>query len=334
VGVNWLGDTLMSLPALQALRDNGRGEELHVVAPGPLVPLIRMAELADTVWGWPPDRSTWGRIREVRTRQYRRAILFPNAFRPAWIVRCAGVRERWGYGGQWRRWLLNRPIARPRRPGRAHQSQWYLDIARALGWTGSQMPKVRLLIPEAGRRWVEACVGHPWHGFLVGLCPGAAYGPAKRWPLERFAHVARALRDGKGARILVLGSSAESKDARALAAMIGWGVLDLSGRTDLVQLAAALAACDLVVSNDSGPMHLAAAVGTRVVALFGSTDPDATSPLGPHRVVRIPMDCSPCLERRCRDGSYRCLAAISPERVLAEAEGLLGEHKDMARELS
>jgi len=326
IGTNWLGDTIMSLPALAALREHLRGDEIHVEAPRPLGVLIRLAIPVDGILERDGRLSTARRIRRLRQGGYDRAVLFPNSFRAAWIAWRAHIPRRCGYAGQWRGWLLSDPVRRARPPQGTHHSESYLDIVRSLGWSGSRPPRVRLTIRQESLRWAREVVGDEVRaGHLVGLCPGAAYGPAKRWGASRFVEVASALRDRHGARILLMGSAQEAGFIRGMAATLGRGVLDMSGRTDSEQLAALLALCDLVISNDSGAMHLAALLGTPVVALFGSTDPSATAPMGPHRIVKASVECSPCLKRKCPDGSYRCLEAITPAHVLAAAEAMLEE---------
>lgn len=324
IGVNWLGDTIMSLPALEALRELFPHEIIHFGAPASLLPLIRMAAPMDEFWGWSRRDSTLSRIRRVRNGRYGRVVLFPNSFRSAWIAWWARVPERWGCTGQMRHWLLNRPSPKTYRPQRVHQSQHYLNLIRHLGWTGKALPRLAFRIPEGAQRWADETLDDWARGrTLVGLCPGATYGPAKRWSPERFAAVGRALQDRHRVKILLMGTAEQARFIHALAEMIGPDVLDLSGRTDIEQLAAVLSRCDVVISNDSGPMHLAAALGTPVVALFGSTDPAATGPMGPHRIVRSNASCAPCLKRRCPEGTYRCLQEIQSEQVLAEAEDLL-----------
>jgi heptosyltransferase-2 len=157
----------------------------------------------------------------------------------------------------------------------------------------------------------------------VGICPGATFGVAKRWPPERFAEAARNLRKRWGAAVFLMGSREERRISKDLSGMIGEGVLDFTGKTDIERLAALLQICTVVLANDSGPMHLASVLGTPVVALFASTDPTATAPLGPHRIVRSRVECAPCLKRRCPEGTYRCQEAIRVEEVLSAAEALL-----------
>ena len=322
IGVNWLGDTIMSLPALAALRQWLPCEEIHLACPAPLADVVRMAQVADRVWGWP--RAGWRRSVLLRKIQAHRAVLFPNSFRSAWVAFLARVRERWGYGGQWRALLLNPCVPGARRPKGSHHSELYLGLVRAMGWSG-EAPSVHLTVPEDARKWARTILQEgSLTGPLVGICPGAAYGPAKRWPQERFAKAARGLMRSHGARLVLMGSPGERQELETMARQIGPGVLNLAGRTDLPGLAAVLSQCDLLICNDSGPMHLAAVLGVPVVAVFGSTDPVATAPMGPHRIVSAGSPCSPCLRRRCPEGHYRCLTGVEVRDVMEAAQGLLG----------
>jgi heptosyltransferase-2 len=318
IGVNWLGDTVMSMPALLSIVEASPEHDVHVAAPRVLTPLLAMAAPVQTI-GWSQDDSTHRRIQRLKEERFDRAIILPNSFRSAWIARWAGIPERWGYAGRFRGWLLNRSIGEHHRPRGIHQSQQYLELARHIGGDGIDRCGF-LQIPPGAMGWAAAVCkpeteGHP----VIGIGAGAHYGPAKRWHADRFAEVARALRDRYRARIVLVGDRRERTAAPTLASEIGHGVLDLRGRTNLEQLAALLKRCALVICNDSGPMHLASAVGTPVVALFGSTDPVATGPMGSHRIVRAAVDCAPCLKRRCPKTTYQCLEAIQPDEVLAAA---------------
>lgn len=322
IGVNWLGDTVMSLPALAALRKWLPQEEIHVVCPAPLSDLVRMAHVADQVWGWP--EGNWQRINFLRSIEPARAILFPNSFRSAWIAMWAGIPERWGYSGQWRSFLLNPSVPALRRPQASHHSELYLELLRAMGWSGEATP-VHLSVPEEAQEWALETLGERASGTrLVGICPGAAYGPAKRWPLERFTDAARSLIRSHGAKVVIVGSSAEREELNRMAEELGRDAVNLAGRTDLPRLAALLSQCDLLLCNDSGPMHLAAALGVPVVAVFGSTDPAATAPLGPYRIVSVGLDCSPCFRRSCPEGHHRCLLGVQVEDVVEAAQRFLG----------
>lgn len=324
LGVNWLGDTIMSLPALVALKNWMPREELHVVCPGPLTEVLRMAKVAHRVWSWPAGSSNWQRVLVLRRIGPKRAILFPNSFRSALVALLAGVPERWGYAGQLRGLMLNRRVPARRRPAGVHQSQHYLELLRAMGWHGD-VPSPELRVPSEAKAWAREMIEEGgWARPLIGICPGATYGPAKRWPQERFVEAALRLRRLHGGTVVLTGSPEERKAVSTMASAIGDGCVNLAGDTDLARLAAVLSECQAVLCNDSGPMHLASALRVPVVAVFGSTDPMATHPLGPHRIMRAGLDCSPCLERLCPRGHYRCLTEVYVEDVVRATSDFLG----------
>jgi heptosyltransferase-2 len=249
------------------------------------------------------------------------AILLPNSWHAALTAMLARIPERWGYRADWRGGLLTRAVDRP---AGVHQAAYYQYLVRALGFPGGPAEgpagpaAPRLALPDDAREsGIALLKSAGWNGTapLVGLAPGAAYGGAKRWPPESFASLARALAED-GIRTVMVGSGGDRATAACVAAA-ECGILDLVGRTDLAALAGVLAACRAVVSNDSGPMHLAAAVGTPVTAIFGSTDEHATGPLGPgHTVVAHDTWCRPCLLREC-PLDHQCMRGVEVAQVLA-----------------
>lgn len=327
---NWLGDVVMALPAIAAVRQWFAGAHLAVAARASVAPLLAMAEGVDevvTLAGRGDWRDAEGRCADATTLGSGRfdvAILLPNSFHAGWLVRQARVPERWGYRGDLRAMLLTRSVARPRGP--VTQGGYYLALVRALG--GPHVPLAAALQVDDSQRERAAALlrANKWTGGpLVGFAPGAAFGPAKRWPPARVAQVARALANDLGATPVLVGARGDLDTIaeviaryRALAGA-GAEAIDLGGRTDLLTLAGVFTLCDAVVSNDSGAMHMAAALGVPVTAIFGPTDERATAPL-PHpsgRVAAIVAGqarCRPCLLRRCPI-DHRCMTSIEPERV-------------------
>jgi heptosyltransferase-2 len=250
---------------------------------------------------------------------YDTAILFPNSFRSAWIAWRAGVPDRWGYGREFRGPILTRRVARPRR---VHQAAYYQRLTTALGFPPGPLTP-RLAVPSdlrvIGEQWL---VESGWDGAtpLVAVAPGAAYGSAKRWPAERFAGTIDALARN-GIRSVLTGSNADRASAASVAAMVHTGLrpLDLVGKTDLSTLAGVLTHCRAVVTNDSGAMHFAAAVGASVIAVFGPTNENATAPLGTGRIRVVHADvwCRPCMLRDC-PLRHRCMTAVSVDEVVTE----------------
>jgi heptosyltransferase II len=311
---NWLGDAVMALPAMAALRAAFRDRHIVLAAAPSIAPLFLEETSAR------PDEvlalEKAGEAAALRESAVGLAILFPNSFRVAWACRQARIAERWGYRALARSLLLTRSVRRPR--GRRHQSEYYLHLVRELGIEApAALPLVS--ITAATRMRVDALLdrlGVDPTARLVGMAPGAAYGHAKRWPPERMAELARRL-SARGAVPVLVGAAGDRDAAREIESSIGNGarVVNLVGRTDLRLFAGLLAACDAFVSNDSGAMHLAAAVGVPVTALFGPTNEQETAPLGDHDVIIHQVFCRPCMLRDCPI-DHRCMRGISVDAVL------------------
>jgi heptosyltransferase-2 len=238
------------------------------------------------------EPGTWGTIKAVfavTKGQFDAAFVFPNSFRSALVPFLAGVPLRRGVRGHSRAFMLTEvPKPSSAGEGSVHQSREYLGI---LGMdAGLPFPSPPYLVPpRPDVSWAESATGMGRPGWLVAMMPGAARGPSKQWPADRFAQVGRRLVSEAGCRIAILGADPDSRVCEAVRQGIGPGAFSLCGRTTVLKLAAVLARCSCAVSNDSGGMHLAAAVGTPVVAVFGITDHTKTGPLGAgHRIVTDP----------------------------------------------
>jgi heptosyltransferase-2 len=325
---NWLGDVVMALPALGAVRAHVGRAPLAVAAPAALAPLFAAVPEVDVTVALPPDLA--GEIAALTAGGFDAVLLLPNSFRAAWAAWRAGIPERWGYRSDVRGFLLTRGVPRPARRGREaqrHHAEYYLDLVRGLGLATAPTPVVRLVPPPAalarGRDLLRAHGADP-DAPLVAFAPGAAYGHAKRWPATHFAALALRLWRARGVRTVLVGGAGDRDaaleiESRVLSATPSAGpagppVVNLVGRTDLAALLGVLVACRLAVSNDSGAMHVAAALGVPVVALFGPTDERVTAPLGPHVVLTNPVWCRPCLLRECPI-DHRCLRGLDVERV-------------------
>ena len=338
---NWLGDVVMALPAIAAVRRWFADAHLTVAARGAVAPVLSMAEGVDeviTLAGTGQWRDSEGRRADAHTLVSGRfdvALLLPNSFHAAWLVRQAGVPERWGYRGDLRGLLLTRSVAKPAGP--MTQAAYYLALVGALG--GPDAPLTAALqVADAQRHTASALLrASGWTGGpLVAFAPGAAYGPAKRWPPDRVAQAAHRLAADLGTTPVFVGARG---DVQTIAEVLsryrtavpgGAEAIDLGGRTDLLTLAGVFTLCDAVVSNDSGAMHVAAAVGVPVTAIFGPTDERATSPLG-HPSGRVATTvvgqarCRPCLLRLCPI-DHRCMTSIDPARVArVVGESMRGE---------
>ncbi len=314
--MNWIGDALMSMPALQAWRRAHPDAHLTLLVKKALVPLWRMHAVPDAVVVY---EETLPAMREAaRAIQHAApegAVIFPNSFRSAFVPFLARVPQRVARRGKWRSALLTRIV--PPLDAPVHQSLEYYDLLELpRPANGAEYPDIKISV-EAVKRATELV--HSLPRPLLGVMPGAARGPAKRWPIEHYADVARRWVQESRGSVIAMGASGDSLAADTIVAAAGRG-LNLAGKTSLAEWAACLAACDAVVCNDSGGMHLAAALRRPVVAVFGATDPRVTGPLGPR--VAIVQDDGPHSREISRDdeGAAKRLAAISPDRVY---EGLI-----------
>jgi heptosyltransferase-2 len=316
---NWLGDAVMAFPAIGAVRSHHPHATLIVAARPSTAALFRMVSGVDEVVSLGA-----GAVRALAEARADVAILLPNSFRSAWVARRAGIPERWGYAADLRRVLLTRAVPRPR--GRRHQVEYYNCMMDGLG-----MPAVagsaRLVVPDEARdraAGLLARAGAAGDATLVGMAPGAAYGRAKQWPPERFGRLADLLHERHGVVSVLVGSRADRAAVREMCA--GPHVVDLVGATDLAALAGVMTRCRAFVSNDSGAMHLAAAAGVPVTALFGATDERATAPAfepapgaAPHEILTCDAWCRPCLLRECPI-DHRCMTGIDPARACDAVE--------------
>ena len=332
--VNWVGDAVLTLPALAALDRRFPHAEIAVLAKPWAAGLFAGQAAVDRVVLYQAEgshrglRGRWALARELARERFDLAVLFPNSLDAVIVPWLARVPRRVGYRTDGRGLLLTQVVARSGRSAERHQVFRYLDLARSLGADGEAIPRLAVgveagreadgLLQDLGVETGEAC---------VAVNPGSVYGSAKRWPAERFAAVADALAETHQARVLLVGSARERDVLEAMAGRMRRPPIRLGGRTDLATLAAVLKRARLLLSNDTGAMHVAAAVGTPVLAVFGPTDADATGPLGPDsRVVREPVPCSPCLLRECPI-DHRCMAGVGIPQVLRAAEELLATEK-------
>lgn len=321
VGTNWLGDTVMSMPAVQLLRARRPGSRITVLVKPQLVALWRLHPAVDETWDF--EATTAGTLRAARRvggAAFDDAFVLPNSLRSALIPFLGRVGRRCGLPGEHRAWMLSRCVRPAADVSRRHQ-QWEYAAVVSEGEIPGKLPAPRLALPKGD---TEAAAERLGGGAWVAMLPGAARGPAKRWPGKHFAEVGRRLVDAHDCRIAVFGSSAETGLCGEVSGAIGERAVDLSGATSLRDLAALLHHCACVVSNDSGGMHLAAAVGTPVVAVFGVTDPEVTGPLGSGHTVLLGGGASRSRDVPRQSAAAReCLLSIRPRQVVEAAETVL-----------
>ena len=332
---NWVGDAIMALPALRAVRGRFPEATLAIVARPYVADIYRGQEICDELIPYDPEGAHAGLrgrerlARDLRAQKFDVALLLQNAFDAAWLAWRAGIPERIGYARDGRSLLLTKRIAVPK-PGEIppHEQFYYLELLRRAGWIDSLAGEdhVRLQVGEDARRHadeilVAAGARHNVPRMAIGA--GASYGSAKCWPPERFAEFVNRFRRDTDSDVILFGTASEHQVAQRMEAEITGPVISLVGKTAIADLPALFSRCQLFVGNDSGAMHVAAAVGLPVVAIFGPTDPHGTAPITPHcTVVQEKPYCSPCFLRRCPI-DHRCMTSVRPEAVEAAARGWL-----------
>ena len=321
---NWLGDAVLALPAMAALRRHFAGAHLAVAAPAGIAPMFREETdvQPDSVVTFASDAVERA---VLRRGQFDLGVLFPNSFGSAWTLRRAGVVQRWGYPTAWRGALLTKRSTPERRGGVQHHADYFRGVVRGLGIPCDDEPS-RMQASAGSAKGAAALLdqrGVPSGARLIGFAPGAAYGEAKQWLPDRVAAVAARLVQERDATCLLVGAAHDRPAARAIESWIrahaphaGGRVFDLTGATSLGTLVGLVARCRVFVSNDSGAMHVAAALGRPVVAIFGPTDERSTRPVGEHDLLTARVFCRPCLLRDCPI-DHRCMTRISTDQVFA-----------------
>ena len=324
VAPNWIGDALMAQPLLSLLKAADPAGTIVALAPSWVAPvLVAMPEVGEVIGtSLAHGRLQWGErrafARTLAERGFDRAFVLPNSAKSALIPWLARIPERIGYVGEWRRGLVNRRLPKP--SSAQPMAARYAALAALVGLpVPATLPNPHLVVTDADVAAARARFGFAAEDVLVALCPGAEFGPAKRWPAHHFAALAkRVLDDSPRTRVLLMGGPGDRAIVDEIAA--GAGPSDrihrLAGETSLSEAIALIAASSNVVSNDSGLMHVAAALGRPQVAIFGSSDPRHTPPLSAHaQVLWLHLDCSPCFQRTCPLGHLNCLEQIVADRV-------------------
>ncbi len=319
---NWLGDAIMGVPAVRAIKSGRPDAHVTVVAPAKLAPVWKLVPEVDEILDL-KNSSLLAIVRAVRRQQtFDVAILFPNSLRAALEVWLAGISRRVGYEGHWRRWLLNQIVLGREWPGPIeHQSQRFLRIAEDCGVSEQFMSEQKT--PNAQRPTPNAESEHSHQAPKIGLCPGAEYGPAKRWLPERFAEAAKKITEQSNVQWVLFGTKNDAPIGEQVARELDDKCVNRIGQTTLEQLIDELRDCRLLLTNDTGTMHLAALLGVPTVAIFGSTEPRLTGPLGDgHIILRHQVECSPCFLRECPI-DFRCMKAISVQEVVDAVMSIL-----------
>ncbi len=336
-GTNWVGDAVMTVPALRQLRNLFPNSHITLAIRTGTEGLFADADFLNDllIHEGTGLRSAVQQVRQWWKRNFDLAVLFPNSFESALVASLARVPMRIGYATEGRRSLLTHPLRLPEWRASKHEVFYYLKIVAELEWLLNQeqsfldtQPDGSLEVsPErkfAARSFLrKEGISLSLENKLVALCPGSINSRAKRWPAERYASLADQLMDQVGAQVLLIGSPAEMEVTQAVTRQMRHQPFVLTGKTDLAKLVGILSLVDLLVTNDTGPAHIASALGRPTLVIFGPTNPLTTRPFSPFgEIMREPPDCAPCMLRDCPI-DHRCMTAITPDDVFARALTLL-----------
>ena len=325
-GVNWIGDAVMTLPAITAIRKFYPDARISLLVKSSVAPLFENSPDIDEVLLYEERHSgIIGKLHlanVLRKKRFARAILLQNAFDAAFIAFLARIPERVGYDRDSRKLLLTKPVEYKNQDREVHHINYYLNLLKAAG-IGAEYsrPWLRITLDERLAARVRLSeLKRP----VLGINPGATFGSSKRWLPARFAEVAGwFIKETKGS-VVIFGGNNEVQIAEEIYKQVPMNKLLLAGKTSLRELISLITECDVFVTNDSGPMHIAYAAGTPLVAIFGSTSAELTGPVGDGcAVVKADLDCSPCFERTCDKDYIRCMFAVTSEDVYSCVRKLL-----------
>ncbi len=338
-GTNWVGDSVIAIPAMREIRRLFPQARISLLVRPWVRDIYADREFIDEILEYDKERAHAGwrgfvkLASELRARRFDLAILFQNAFEAALLAWWARIPQRVGYARDGRAFLLTHPCQIGTEVKKVHQAYYYLNLLAEMGWLPKRLweqpdyqPTIRIHAQDSDIREAREILRKEGIGdneVFVGLNPGAFYGPAKRWFPDRYAAVADSVAEEYNARIVVLGSSSDLPVVEQVAGNMKRKPVILAGRTTLGQLMGLISQCRLLITNDSGPMHLAAALDVPQLAIFGSTSEIATGPLSANAVIiKNQVDCNPCFLRECPT-DFRCMEGISVQQVLGKAREVL-----------
>jgi heptosyltransferase II len=331
---NWIGDAVMTTPAIRSIRRNFPGARITLLGKPWVLPVFSHSPHVDRFLIYDIQgrhrgvAGRWRLVNDIRRERFDAVILLQNAFEAALIAAAAGIPVRIGFDTDGRTLLLTHPVRRPPGIQQRHQTDYYLQILKGAGLMAGdsrlELPLAKADRQRAARRLAQEGIDpiQP----LVGLNPSATFGPAKQWPEDRYAALGDWIADRYGAQILIFGGPGDESMGQRISNAMRCRSLNLAGRTELAEAMALIGGLDLFITNDSGLMHVGAALDVPLIAIFGSTNPVTTGPWGRRSwVVRTDVPCSPCLQPTCRYGHLDCMRRITVARLQQEVAAILGE---------
>ena len=329
---NWIGDAIMTTPAIRAIRKGFPDARIFILVKPWVAPVFENSPHIDNLIIYDEDGRHKGNVGKLRlAKDLRRygfdaAILLQNAFEAALIAFLSGIPVRIGYNTDARQMLLTHKILCTNKIKKEHQTKYYLSILKGIGMdTGSRDLYLQLNQQDRLRARKILMEQGPSGDFKwVGINPGATFGPAKQWPIDRYAQLADLISEYANSRVIVFGGPQDRKLGKDISREMRNRPVDLSGKTTLGEAMALIEECTLFVTNDSGLMHVAAALDVPLIAIFGSTNSTTTGPMSSNsRVVQVPMECSPCLKPECPRGHLNCMDQISVDMIFDVVKEIL-----------
>jgi len=325
---NWIGDAVLALPAIARVRELFPASRITISGLPHICELFRESPYVNDMRIY--SGSLLSTVSDIKKCGFDLAILLPNSFRTALIVYLARIPLRCGYNRDGRGIMLNMAIKVDARTKKLPQTEYYMNIVNYIFgdgvFSGEQKRKEWLHLSQGELQHANEILHNfniPSGSLIIGINPGAAYGSAKRWHPERFALLCRTLVNTHNAKVIVFGSQQEMNIAAEIVNLSQVPVISMAGKTSIRELMSLIKQCSIFVTNDSGPMHIAAALNIPIVAIFGSTDPEKTGPMGNnHIVIKKDVDCSPCFKRKCPT-DLKCMDLITVDDVLKGVERII-----------
>ena len=312
---NWIGDAVMATPIIREVRCHWKNAKITIMAPKSICSLFQKDPFVDDFFLFDKKGPHKEQLFDLKNKKFDFAFILTNSFSSAWLFYRAKIPCRMGYSKDLRKWLLSDSLPYPKDKTKEHMIQTYYRLLKNVGIQTESAPKLYLSDQEkkCANTFLDKCEIFSDH-ILVGINPSAAFGSSKCWLEDRYRTVAKKLLENSNIILFFFGDTTNEEKVRRISNDLGPRAFNLAGTTTLRQLMALLNRCDLFLTNDSGPMHMACALNTRVLALFGSTSPEATGPYHSSRVIRKKVMCSPCFKRECPI-DFRCMKAITVEEV-------------------